>query len=799
MKGHRHLTTGLSRAAVSSSKVALAVVAVVLALGAATVTASEANAAESCPNDALRSELRSGALPDCRAYELVSPEYKEGTFLISPFSVSPDGSHIIVGSLGTFAGSQNGELALLSQLTATAYEFSRGASGWTTAALAPPASSFTKQAGFSDASADLDRSVWLLRPVSQPEGVTNLYLEYPVGTFVEIGPATPDPGIANRALYRYVGGSADLSHVLFGTVQEEPSLLWPFDATAPGSSTLYEYVGTGHAEPSLVGVRGPAGSTELVSKCGTLLGSSTAEQGAGSMYNAISSTGSRVFFTAVGEDARECLGGGSSVEPPSDEIYAREELPEPDSGSPELRTVAISCPPGLSTPCADANFEGASRDGSSVFFTSTQKLLPGASEDTSGDTARSCVSTSGEGGCNLYRYDFGPVGDGLSLVSAGAPEPEGAQVQGVARISEDGTHVYFVAKGVLTGNQENSAGQDAEAGKDNLYLSTRDCPAAEVDCADPDEHLVFVATLSPEDGADWARGDDRPVLVSRDDRYLVFTSRADLTDEGTLPGVNQVFQYDSVTETLVRASIGQGGFNSDGRTPVYGAKLASDFDSDYSILASPAGQGSTLAPEDGAVFFQSPDALTPQALSDEVNPQDPSHTPIPNVYEYHDGNVSLLSDGRDIAVIDGEPADQLRATSASGEDVFFSTGDSLISQDTDTQQDVYDAHVNGGFPTPLLPSTCSGDTCQGPLSPAPQLTTPGSVTQQAEVNAAPPSVGPPLSKPKPLTRAQKLAKALASCRHQPTRLRSSCAARARRRYGRGTSTAKRSAKADRRS
>ena len=177
-----------------------------------------------------------------------------------------------------------------------------------------------------------------------------------------------------RASISYEGASADLSRILFTT---EPGYRWPFDQTAAGSSTLYEYVGTGNSAPSLVGVSGGAGSTALVSECGTLLGSSTPQQADGSMYNAISASGARVFFTAVGADDQAC--GGQ--QPPVDELFAREEV-----SAGEARTVAISEPLPLllrgppAPPCADAHFEGASQDGSEVFFTSAQRLLPEAGE-----------------------------------------------------------------------------------------------------------------------------------------------------------------------------------------------------------------------------------------------------------------------------------------------------------------------------------------------------------------------------------------------------------------------------------
>lgn len=77
-------------------------------------------------------------------------------------------------------------------------------------------------------------------------------------------------------------------------------------------------------------------------------------------------------------------------------------------------------------------------------------------------------------GCNLYLYDFGrPVGERLVAVSAGDTGGAGPGVQGVMAVSDDGSHVYFVARGVLSG-AANGKGDKAEKGGENLYVFERD-------------------------------------------------------------------------------------------------------------------------------------------------------------------------------------------------------------------------------------------------------------------------------------------------------------------------------------
>ncbi|MGO9791379.1 MAG: hypothetical protein ACLP8S_18345, partial [Solirubrobacteraceae bacterium] len=162
----------------------------------------------------------------------------------------------------------------------------------------------------------------------------------------------------------------------------------------------------------------------------------------------------------------------------------------------------------------------------------------------------------------------------------------------------------------------------------------------------------------------------------------------------------------------------------------------------------------------------------------------------PQVYLWHDGTVSLISDGENRAGVTEAPG-----MSASGSDIVFDTTSKLVGQDTDNLQDIYDARTDGGFPAPTPEPSCSGESCQGTPSSAPGFGTPGSQAFTGGGNLTPGPTTFPLpaeeAKPKPLTRAQKLTKALKGCKKDKSKSkRKSCEKAAKTQYGPKTKTKK---------
>lgn len=678
----------------------------------ALVPAGEASASV-CPNDALRAGLGNAPLPDCRAYELVSPAAKDGEPVAVTNVSSEDGHTRVIGwSIAAFAGSTQATLLNF-------YAFSRESSGWATTPLNTPAGYLDPNASvLLVANPDLSRGLFEYRPLgAADERDTRFYVQdlLPAGPAIEIGPRVSrtvlESNPAGLILHSSApSASADLSRVLFMLAGPNGITgvreLWLGDETVAaggvGLSSLYEYTGTGNTEPRLVGVE--SGGRQL-SQCGTSLGHPEGGEfrnlAGDELYNAISADGSVVFFTA----AAAC---GAGTGPPANELFARlagsqtVSISEPSEANCFASTCNTAAP-------QDAVFQGASEDGSKVFFLTSQPLVRGDHDETT----------------DLYEYDFNaPEGERIVQVSAGglgdATSGEGAQVQGVARVSEDGSHVYFVAKGMLT-TATNPVGKAPVAGEDNLYMYERDARY-------PLGHLAFVGTLSPADGARrfWSREDSRPVDATPEGRFLVFTSSADLTPDDT-SGLPQVFEYDAQAETLVRVSRAQGASGEDATGGEFSAAIVYP---NYTGSWRPAPQPSSVS-DDGVVVFQSEAGLTQHAL-----------VGYNNVYEYRVGLLSLISDGQDRSLGQGEiPTTQLIGIDGSGEDIFFTTVDRLVPQDGDTQVDVYDARAGGGF-LPVAPAACEGDGCQGTLSSSSRFSPAGSAIQVAGEQVVEPPVRP---------------------------------------------------------
>ena len=719
---------------------ALLALALCLTAGPGSLAAPSPAAAAECPNAAFRTGP-SAHLPDCRAYELVSPPYKDAG-KVGLEGLSPDGSSALLDISGAVAGLE-GFPEILRFNPGAYYSTRRTASGWTTAPDDPPSTEYLPYlyAGFEDftgASLDTQATVFMERGVLQPANRVDFFMRQPDGSIVDVGPGLP-PTVAPRIHPNEVAEPTDMHAIgmsgdasrLFFTLSAS---FWPFDGTEEvisGNSglvhSLYEYLGTGNTTPILVGVNDEG---KQISRCGVVLGSGIpTEPFPEFSHNAVSRDGNTVFFTAFPDNYKGdgCRGGSA---PPVAELFARI-----DNGLAGAHTVAISEPSKEDcSVCdteagvlADARFVGASEDGSKVFFETRQPLLGG---DTSS---------------NLYEYDFAaPAGARIVRVSGGDATVSSPAAEDLEKakplISEDGSHVYFLANGVLT-RTPNGVGEAAEGGAANLYVFERDAGF-------PAGRIAFVARLSPQDDlGSWEGSGFEAADVTPDGRFLVFTSYRGLTPDDTSTA-QQVFEYDAQTGGLVRVSIGQDGFNHNGNVPANNATIVTPF---YRGAYSASAYWSRLSVSaDGSyVFFQSIAGLTPQALNMKVvgvTPERESPVYANNVYEYHAGRVSLISDGQDIVSIGVSSVVEFLGADASGADVFFTTADRLVGQDTDSNIDIYDARVGGGFPAPAAQSSCSGEACQGQLSGAPALLSPGS---EFQVGGNPPLTAPvAVSKPR---------------------------------------------------
>jgi hypothetical protein len=733
-----------------------------------TFTTFSSAGAAGCPNERVRSESAvnpetgvpfSLQLPECRAYEMVSPPLTNGAPLTSKavtgiYSASSvvrvglEGSSVLIKSLGTWPGAEqpaNSDVVPTKAEESVRYRVTRGESGWAFKPEVPPASDLRAYGPLVvPDGADLGlNGIWAgagfapsetnsnIRIVADENEKGNLYLLEPGGALAEVGPSVP---LADRAVppegkgnVESPGASADLSHVLFraGAFRWpfDQTKLVPFDAGGEDIESLYEYVGTGHTGeggdvPTLVGVDNTG---TLISHCGTEAGGGESNALINALTGggrAISASGSTVFFTAQAPESKcaAAIGTGAGTGPAVNQLFARVGEPGKRAEVGNAVTVNVAgaskCEETASFDSCNVTqapvYQGASTDGSKVFFTSEQPELVSGDTDPTNNLYE--CRLPGDSGAPLIRMT--PVNPCPDLVRVSIPvSGAGAEVQSVAAVSQDGSHVYFIAKGVLSG--ENAEHNSPAQGQDNLYVWQEPSPGY------PQGGTAFIATL-PSAALGAAEGEG--VQATPDGDAFVFTSAADLTPDDTST-VAQVFLYEAQHEALIRVSKGQDGFNEDGNTTTDPASIAE------------GAERSTISEDGSTVVFQSNDALTRQ-----------DHGGTNNVYLWRGGNVYLISGGtpadeNPLKAGVGLPEAGLVGIDASGQNVFFTTAANLVAQDTGELSALYDARIGGGFPAPKV-NACSGEACQGALSGLLAPVMPGSLSPGGVGNVTPPPAPP---------------------------------------------------------
>jgi hypothetical protein len=486
------------------------------------------------------------------------------------------------------------------------------------------------------------------------------------------------PGFAGEKTM-LVGGSRDLGVIVLRSTN--PALAVEGRCkedvcSEPPITNLYEWAG-GELSPLDVKSDG-----EPIGPCGAALGSGEIANGEAAGNGSVSADGSKVFFTAPDPEGltREALEGvkgcpvrrsGVVENPP--EIYMRSgeetiEVSAPEEGAPETKASH------------EAVFFGASEDGSRVFFTSEGELT---------------ANDAGIHDMELYEYDtetgkLTRISAGNSGNAAGTVIPFGTTLQGISEnrikeiaVSGDGSHVYFIAKGVLA--TANGEGQSPVAGENNLYVYDTQTG-----------RTAFIAK-----GAGGTRRNAYHFETTRDGRYLLFQGRNGCGLE----------RYDADTEQL--------------------ACVVSDVVSESVTMWDALEQFPAHAiAEDGSVFFDTVASLVPQDTNG-----------ILDVYEWHEGRVSLISSGQDAL-----PSFFLGA-SPNGANVFFGTHAHLVAAATGTGGNLYDARVCTAsepciVPAPAQEGLCEGDACSHPAA-APSDATPASATFAGPGDLpSPPAVAP---------------------------------------------------------
>lgn len=300
-----------------------------------------------------------------------------------------------------------------------------------------------------------------------------------------------------------------------------------------------------------------------------------------------------------------------------------------------------------------------------------------------------------------------------------------------------------------------------------------------------------------EDGAttDYTQTSDMPVATP-DGSRLLFIDTAKLTSYENA-GHEEVYVYDTETEAVTCASCNPTAAPAKGQ-----AQLIDDFSTDAGEQQYQTPSPPLISNDGSRVVFETTESLAPQdtngiedvyeweregttgcdteSLHVESLTESPAYSPVDG------GCVYLLSSGLGVGVpsnkgiVDGT---HLVGASEGLTDIYMQTSESLLPG-TDNASKLYDVRVDGGFPSTEATFGCEPGQCRT------EAGAPASAEMPASVGFAGPGnlgLGASLAKhrhmPARLSRKRRLARALRACRHRRGKRRVACERTARRRYG----------------
>lgn len=323
-------------------------------------------------------------------------------------------------------------------------------------------------------------------------------------------------------------------------------------------------------------------------------------------------------------------------------------------------------------PAADVRFVGAYVNGTIVYLRTSEQL----------------TGTPKAAGQALYRYDT--ESETLTLI---ADDPVAGQTAFLGA-SEDGETIVY------------TRGTDPD-----LYVRNGSGDHLVGTLFFGDVEIIFDSGASK-------RSDKRMLRLSADGRTLVFSSYNSVIPSDPTGFKQQIYRW-TEADGVRRISAAQDG------SPAQDDAFLGNFSSTFpgrlrylqtnSLRKSP-NEGRGMSDDGSRVFFETAERLVGADVNGKTD-----------VYEWYDGDVSLVSPGnqRDHALFHDNSAD--------GRTVFFTTQSRLIPElDRNSSRDLYAAREGGGFAIPKPPERCLEDTCQPPSPTPPTLPQTGSDTFEGD-------------------------------------------------------------------